>query len=167
MAFNTIDPTQIEVGKAVRKELWDKTKDNQDDLDSRTSALEATGQKIVVFNDDFVGLSQYANGGALEQMFVYEAPLDISLITAEITVISEGVSGTTEADIRVGANRSSLSSVFSVRPSVAFGAGDEATSSNQIFAVTDVDEGQLIVFDFLTLQSQSGRVHVKILAEPR
>jgi len=167
MAFVTHDPSQLEVGKAVRKELWDKTKDNEDDLDSRVSALEASGQKIVIINDDIVNLAQYANGNALEGLVVYEAPLDLSLITAEITVSTAGTSGTVEADVRTGPNRTTLSSVFSTRPSVDFSAGDDAVSTNQVFAVTDIDEGELIVFDILTLQQAMGRLQVKILAEPR
>lgn len=167
MAFVAIDPTQIEVGKAVRKELWTKTKDNLDDLDTRLTAQESVGEKIVIINSDIVNLAQYANGSTLNALFVYEAPLDLNLITCELTVSTAGTSGAVEGDIRIGPNRTTLSSVFSTRPSVDFSAGDDATSNNQVFAVTEVDEGELIVFDILTIQQAMGRLHVKILGEPR
>ena len=49
MAFVTIPSTLIEVGKAVKKELFQTIKDNLDDHESRISGLAGGANKIQVF----------------------------------------------------------------------------------------------------------------------
>lgn len=58
MAYTTIPTADIVVGKPVKKDLWQKTKDNLDDHESRISALASSANKIVVFDKyiDFADL---------------------------------------------------------------------------------------------------------------
>lgn len=50
MAFSTLPDALIQVGRAVKREIFANLKNNDDDMDSRLSALEAGANKIVVFD---------------------------------------------------------------------------------------------------------------------
>lgn len=50
MAFSTIPAALIQVGKATIKNLWQTTKDNLDDHETRVTSLEAGANKILVFD---------------------------------------------------------------------------------------------------------------------
>lgn len=52
MAFTTIPSSIIQVGKAIKKEIFDLLKGNLDDLDSRVSSLEVSGGSVFIFNGD-------------------------------------------------------------------------------------------------------------------
>ena len=166
MAFIPLNSSQIEAGKAVRKELWQVTKDNFDDLNSRTTAIENVTQKIVVFNGPVLNIGQYAGSTALEQIFFYRAPLNLNIVEFQLYQRNAGASGTLEADLKIGNDMSSLSSIMTVRPSILASAGDDVFSTNQLFATQAVSEGQFISLDFTLIQEGQGRVQVLILGEP-
>ena len=52
MAYVTIPSTSIEVGDALKKELFDLIKDNLDDHETRIQTLSGGSGKIIVFNDE-------------------------------------------------------------------------------------------------------------------
>lgn len=166
MAFNTIDPTLIEVSKPTRKEIFQLTKDNFDDHESRIAAAEATGAKVEVLNCMVANLAQYANGNTLEQVFAWKAPANTNIITAEVTVIRAGLSGVMEFDVRKGAAIDTTVSMMSTLPSVDFSAGDNALSVNAVFADNSILEGQFLVIDVTQIQAGMGRVHIRVIGEP-
>ena len=58
MAFTTLDSADLAVGKPTKKSLFDQIKTNQDDHETRISALASGANKVVVFeqNIDFADL---------------------------------------------------------------------------------------------------------------
>lgn len=163
-SFVAIDSSQIEVGDPVTKELWDKTKCNFDDLDSRTTALETLGSKIIVDNTSWAGLIQ-VSGGALTHLASFEAAQDMRIITAKIRQFCAGSSGVTEIDIRKGTSEPGATTIFSVRPRLLSGDGDNAQDGGTIIS-PNVLQGELIILDFTQIQINTGKVQVTIIGEP-
>jgi len=166
MAFISIANSFITVGRAIKRELWLLVKDDLDDLDTRQTAIEAVTQKIVVIDEIFLGLSQYAGTTALTEVISFRAPLDFNLITFEVTQVTAGTSGNLEMDLKVGASHASLVSYMTTRPLLSFSAGNNAISSNQLFSQTLVNEGEYITIDITSIQVGQRRVQVLILGEP-
>lgn len=166
MAYTTIPSSQIQVGEPVRKELWQTTKDDLDDLDSRTAALEAAGATESIMDEYIVNLGQYSQGGSTGVIASIRIKQDFNLTEARIHVIRNGTSGTIEMDVKKGNDLASLSSMMSTKPSVGFGAGDNADSTNQIFSTNLIQEGQFLAVEFTQLQAGIGPIHIQILGEP-
>lgn len=166
MAFDPIDNVNIEVGKPVKKELWQKTKDNFDDLDSRIAALEASGSIFEVFNTPILNIAQYADAGVTGIILWKFVPFDMDLIEGQIYVVKAGSSGTIEMDIQKGADIGSLTSMMSTQPSLAFGDGDNVASTNQVFADSSLSEGEIVAIEFTQIQTGVGAIHVNVLGEP-
>ena len=61
MAFKQLNNSDIEVGKPTKKSLFKTIKDNFDDHESRLSALSASANKIVMF-DEFINLTDLGIG---------------------------------------------------------------------------------------------------------
>lgn len=167
MAFNTLDPTQFEVGRPVRKELWQTVKDNEDDHNNRLNALETVASRVPIFNFPVTTLAQLSNATSIGVLSLYRANQNLSLVQGQLEVIRAGVSGVTTMDVLVGNDVDSLVSVFSVKPQLDFSEGDNARSVNQIFSLSSVNEGQLIALTFDTIQIGMGPIAVNVLAEPR
>lgn len=167
MAYIPINNSQIQVGKAVRKELWQITKDNLDDLDERSTALESVTQKIQIYNETVFGLGQLGGTTSIGVIHTIRAPLDLNIIQAQFEVIRAGESGSTTMDVLIGPNIDSLVSIFSQKPIVSFSDGNNYQSINQIIATSEVDEGQMIAVKFDTIQIGMGPIAINILGEPR
>lgn len=52
MAFNSINDTEIEVGKPIKKSILQKVKDNFDDHEGRLNAIQVSSGIIDIFNDN-------------------------------------------------------------------------------------------------------------------
>jgi len=74
--------------------------------------------KVIVIDNLVAGLGQYAGGSTLDELFIFRAPNTFTLITAEITQLGAGVSGTLEVDVLKGTSLSAMSTVFSTKPSL-------------------------------------------------
>lgn len=166
MAFVSISAALLQVGKAIKAEWLNIWKINFDDLDSRQTALESVTQRVVIFDNLIIGLGQYPGASNLEQFASYRCPLDLNIISFEITQLEAGSAGTLEMDLKTGVSHASLSSIMTTKPSLSFSAGDNATSVNQVFAVTAVSEGDYITLDVTQIQTGMGRCQVTVLAEP-
>ncbi len=60
MAYTTIDPNSIEVGDALRAELFTLIKTNLDDLDARVNLVSLGAAKIDVFNFQLLNGSNFS-----------------------------------------------------------------------------------------------------------
>jgi hypothetical protein len=68
MAFTSIPSAWIQAGKNVIKPLFEYIKNNFDDHESRISAFESAGNKIIIFND-MVDFSNAARSGDIRLSF--------------------------------------------------------------------------------------------------
>lgn len=100
------------------------------------------------------------NAFEMRRLFRVNAALTIS--TAEITTLIAGSSGTLEVDILKGSALSSMSSIFTTRPSVAQSSGNYTTSINQ-----SITSGALVANDWvemriISLQSGQRNFHLNV-----
>lgn len=173
MAFNTLDPNDIIAGKPTKKSIFTTIKDNEDDLDGRVGALEAGAAKIDIFISEIANLGQYTNGGSLDRIMLFRASRDLTIVNAQIYVLSDSsgnppTGGTLEFDIRVGNDPGSLSTVFNTRPSTT-GTAEGSTNSSVDFIADGelINQSQWIALDITNLQTGQSRVMIDIFAEPR
>ncbi len=147
MAFATLNNVLIEVGKAIKKEIFQTLKDNQDDLQARLSIIEAGTSKVVIFN---FPVFNAASASKFTGLTYWRVPFDFSLLDAKIGIYTKGaLVGTLEMDIQKGATRdpAGMSSVFTTLPSLVMAAAaDYEDSAN---AVLDAGQQDLSTGDFL------------------
>jgi hypothetical protein len=130
MAFSTITSTQIEIGKAVKKELWDKVKANEDDLDSRLVAQESGGSVIELVNQDIINAS---SAGSLTGLFYYKATYDFTVTSVQVQIYEKGIisSGSVTLDVLKSATLGgTYTSVLSVLPTINFATASDYDSNS-------------------------------------
>lgn len=166
MAFATIPSGKIDVGDPITKDLWDAVKDNFDDHESRVNALEGGANKIVVFDFLVFNAAQYVSASTLEGIAIWRSPASFTLTAAQISNLTAGTSGTIEYDVKKSTTLGGVfTTVFSTKPSVAFGAGNDATSTNAVFSTTAVAQGDWLQLDISSFQSPQRRFHVLFYGE--
>lgn len=150
MAFSSISSLVIAVGSAIKKELFDKIKNNFDDLDARLNQIETTSNKIQVIKFDVINASSFSTATGL---YFYEADVPFTITSAYLRIFEVGSkTGSIEVDIlrsSTDLDDSSFNSIFTTKPSVNYStASDYDMSVNQVF-----DPGQISVSagDFLKL----------------
>lgn len=160
MAFNSLPDSLIQVGKAITRTLF-KTyiKDNLDDLNTRTLALEGSVNKIVIFDEIVINAATLESGGTITGLDVYRVPSDFQLTDAKIFIFQKGsLTGTLEMDIKKSSTPdfTSATSVFTTQPSIDYAsASDYDESNNTVFNVgaQSVVEGEFLRFDITELPS--------------
>jgi len=175
MAYTTIPAADIEIGKPVKKSLFQTIKDNEDDHESRIADLTAGANKVIVFTFEMLGLKQYANmTGELTRVALFKASRDFSIVNAQIYVLHGGANGdvaptggTLEIDIKKGTTLGALNTIFTVKPSVTtFGDGDTNGSVTFVPNGEVVDQGDWLQLDITNLQDNQTRIFVDVYAEP-
>lgn len=142
MAFSAITTAQIAVGEPTAKDLFQKSKDNFDDHESRITTLELSAQSFRPITFEFVGQSLIGDNQLVERI-----NFGMTILSARIFLIDSGSSGTLTIDIEKSTNGGgSWASIFSTLPSIASGAGDYSLSTNQVFSIspTEFDAGDLM-----------------------
>jgi phosphoglucomutase len=150
MAFNSILSAAIQVGKAIKKELWDTVKDNFDDHESRLNLIETNTQKVPVFEFLVLNSASFQTATGLNY---FEATTSFTLTEAYIRIFEVGsLTGDFEIDIKKSTtdlDSGSFVSVFTTKPKVDLDtASDYDASTNQVF-----DNGQITISpgDYLRL----------------
>ena len=144
MAYTPLTSTEIEVGKATKKELFTKIQNNEDDFNTRIGNLEGSAAKVIVFNEPVLNSTP---ADTLTNFVWYRAEFAFSLIDAKV-IAGEigGRTGDLEMDVLISPTRdpSSGVSVFTTKPSIDYGlASDYDESSNAVFDTNNkvVDTG--------------------------
>ena len=164
MAYSSVDATRIVAGKPVRADDILGLRNNQEDLNTRVTAVEGVIVKVQVFNETIHNLE--FNGGSTITGFAYwRAPSAFTLTSATITQVTAGSAGTMEIDIQKGSSVSSMSTVFSTKPSLAYTAGNAATSSNAVFSSASVSANDFLRLDLTSIQTGIGTLIITIYGE--
>lgn len=175
MAFNPIDQNDIEVGKPVKQDLFQTTKDNFDDHEARIASLAQSAAKVEVFIGELSNLQQYSpNNATLQRVGLIRASRNFRIINAQIYVLHGGVNqdvaptaGTLEIDVLKGTDLQTLNSIFSIRPAVTtFAEGDTNATVGFVPSGEIIDQGDWIQLDITSLQTGQTRIFVDIFAEP-
>jgi len=151
MAFTTIDPNSIEVGDALRKELFDLIKDNFDDHESRLNSLALSAGKVEIFLFDLVNGSNFSTATGLAY---YQAIETFTITNAAIRIYTKGsLTGAVEIDIKKSTtdmDNASFTTIFTTKPKVTYsGASDYDTSTNQVFnsGQININPGDILRLD--------------------
>ena len=172
MAFSTLPSALIAVGRAIRKEIFQTLKDNQDDLQSRLLTVEGAANKVVIF--DFPVLNA-SSAVSLTGLTDWEAPFSFNLLSAEVGIYEKGgiTAGTLEIDIRKNTSRSDtgMTSVFTTRPSLDLStASDYDNSTNAVLVAGQipVSTGDVLRLDVTSLPTTGGtlgKFFIKFIGE--
>jgi len=165
MAFSSISSLAIAVGSAIKKELWDKVKNNMDDLDARLNNVEGSSSKIPIIKFFVLNGSEFSTGTGL---YYWESNDKFTITSAYVQIFEKGsLTGTFEVDIKkstTNLNSTSFTTIFTTKPSLNFSSiSDYAKSTNQVFDPTKVAmvSGNLLRFDIT--QMPVGSVMSKFL----
>jgi hypothetical protein len=146
MAFTSLTLSLLAAGKAITQDLWTKVKDNFDDHESRISSLEATTSSFMPLTWSVDGdYSTIMVSGLAEGIDrVHRLPFAITVLNCRLLIRTPGNSGTTQINVQYKRGGGAWTSIFSTKPSVAFGVGSYAQSSNQVITTTALLAGDLI-----------------------
>jgi len=175
MAFITIPSTLIEVGKAIKKELFDLIKDNFDDHESRINGIELGANKVEVFNFEVMGFVNNYTALELTQIGTHRAPSDFTLIEAKITLMngSSGVTSSTSGVLSIDVQRSidngsTWNTILSGLPEIADGinaTGSESASVVFISGGEDISQDDLIRVNVATKKDTQGSFLITVYGE--
>ncbi len=98
MAFVNIVSSLYEVGKAIKKDLFEKIVLNQADINTRTQTLEQGASKVVIWDDRVILTNP---GASLTGWDLWKAPAEFTLLDAKVGIFLEsGISGILEMDVQ-------------------------------------------------------------------
>jgi hypothetical protein len=169
MAFTTINPSEIDVGDPLKKDLFDKIKNSLDDLNARQLATESGISRVDVFDGPvLIGAFAVTATGILHAV----ASRAFTLTECRIRIFEKnGISsGTLEVDVKKNTtfNDTGMSSVFTTRPSINFAtAADYDFSTNQVFDGTkiDIDPDDVLRIDITSLPTGLGKFYLQFYGE--
>jgi hypothetical protein len=99
MAYDPLLNSEIEAGDPVKKELFEKIKNNEDDLNTRLDAVEQTST-ISMFNIKFGGdINNYTVDEIGSRIPVHRTALDGTIVSFVVTLLTDSTSGTLELEI--------------------------------------------------------------------
>ncbi len=154
MVYDDIDSSEIEAGDPVKQELFNKIKENFTNHESRLVAVES-GVTTAFMDWPWNVWGDYSDVGIISQRMITRIPLNITISSGRLLVHTAGSSGTTEIDFLFKRGGGSWTSIFSTKPSVAFGAGSNAISSNSVLNLSNVSlqSGDLFRMDITAVQT--------------
>jgi hypothetical protein len=163
MAFTSITSTEIATGKPTTNDTWTTVKDNLDDHESRVIALEGgsavTYPPIILrFNGNMSFL------GATTNLIKTVTNFALTVTGVRVYVDVAGSSGTLTCDIKKSHSGGAYTSILTTLPSVAYGAGNDAVSTNAVLDSSKVDiaAGDILRLDTTTSQTDGFNFWVRI-----
>lgn len=171
MAFQVIDPNEIDVGDPIKKELFDKIKNSLDDHEGRIDELETGARKVGVFKFPVLNA---ASANSFTGIAYYRADENFTLTSGSIIIFEKGsLAGSLEIDLRKSVTNLddiSFTSVFTTRPKITMStAVDYEESSNQVFDNTkiQINEGDYLRLDVTQLPTNGviGKFIVNVYGE--
>jgi hypothetical protein len=153
MAYSTIDPTTIEVGDPIKKELFDKIKSNFDDHEARLLASEITASKITFIKFFLLNGSSFNSATGL---YFYQADQSFTITSATIRIFEKGSNtGAIQIDIKrstTDMDNASFTSIFTTKPKITYASAvDYETSTNQVFngSQININAGDILRLDII------------------
>lgn len=167
MSFIPLSENQIATGEPVSSNVQTQIKDNLDNLNSRVTTLEGGGSTVyppIILRVN----GTYGESGdlAIPATGLLKTTLNFNLTIAGVRLIIDqaGISGTTEIDLEYKRGVGSWTSIFSTKPSVAWDAGNDATSTNAILDAGEVNlqAGDLLRLNITSVQARAIGLMVRI-----
>lgn len=148
---------EIEIGKATKKELFDKLQGNDNDHEARILSAEAAGISAGPW-----GFHILNSGGVLDSAKIFEVAFDITITSVVLTVIKAGTAGTLEVDV-LSDQGGPFSTVLSGgNLTRADSDGDLTSVTSSGIATPDIDAGKFIRLDVKAVQTAMRDAIIKI-----
>lgn len=163
MAFVAFNNSEIAPSEPNKTELWQKTKDNFDDHETRINATEAATQ-----NFPPMGFVISGPGYVADDIKTIRVPFDITVLGARVTVVqTDGSGGSFTCDLQSN-NGGPFSSILNSVITLASGGGRGATATASGISTPSLNEGDLIRLDIDAVMTGSpDGFHVDIQYEAR
>ncbi len=159
MSFTPITTGEIASGEPVASTTQTKIKENFDDHESRLGVVETAS---VTFVPIILGV----NGVPFVMDGVLKTTTNFSLTVTGIRILVDqaGSAGTLEIDVQRKRGVGAWESIFTVLPSIAYTAGDDALSSAGTLDVdvVDVEAGDILRLDITSIQTDMRNFLVRI-----
>ena len=147
MAFESIPDALINVGKAVKKRLFQLTKDNFDDHESRINGLESGAGKIQVFNFEVMGFINNYTVQELVQIGTFRAPSNLILTEVKLTLLNGSSSPSTspEGVLSIDVQKSidnglNWNSILAQQPQIADSINATGAESDDVIFITNGED---------------------------
>ena len=99
MAYTALDPSDIEVGKPTKKEIFDQIRTNQESFNTDIEGLKQTAT-FDIFDIKFGGdISNYSESEITERVPVFKAPVAATIVSFVVTLLTVSTSGTLEFEL--------------------------------------------------------------------
>jgi hypothetical protein len=163
MAYSDLTAQEVETGKPVTATMLDKVKENFSDHENRLQDLEGgvtSSPPCIILRIN----GPYSDFGAMTGYLETTININIRLTGARLIIATAGSSGTTTADLKYSRAGGAFTTVFDTLPSVAFGAGNYAVSSNAVLDATDKDlqAGDILRLDLTTVQAAANSCFLRL-----
>lgn len=159
MAYNAISSLLIQAGKALKQELMSLVKDNFDDHESRLTTVEGV---VNVYRPIRFRVTNYEEFVPATEVDVERIPFAMTLQGVRLLVLDAGSAGTVEVNLEYKRGGGAWTNILTTNPSVAFGAGDYALSSNGVLSVTSLQAGDLLRLNIVTAQTGNEEIIVYV-----
>ena len=156
------------VGDPLKKDDWDKVKDNFDDHESRIASNESQAAKIIVYDSD---VKLGASAASVTGLIHYKAIQAFTVTTVEIQIFSKGpiVSGILEIDVKKNTTPDDIgmTSIMTTLPSVDFSTASDYDTSSGILSVAeqDIAVDGFLRFDITSLPVGLGSFRILVYGE--
>lgn len=156
MAFIEIPPALIEVGKALKKEIFDAIKASLDDHENRINSLAVGASPIVVFDNTILNAS---SAGSLTGLNYFRAASGFNISLVQLEIFEKGgiTSGILSIDVKKGSSLdgTGMTSVLTVQPSIDFSiASDYDVATGTLDTLNQsVLQGDVLRLDVTSLPS--------------
>lgn len=163
MSYSAITTQEVTTGEPTSAAMLLKVKDNLHSHELRLQDLEggdaSSPAPITLSFEGSYGVS-YLDSGKGKMAINF----DLRITGVRLYIDKCGVSGTTDVDVKFKRGVGAWTSILSTRPSVAFGAGDDAVSSNAVINTSndDLEAGDLICFDVVTSQIKGKNFFIRL-----
>jgi hypothetical protein len=154
MAFISIPSSLIQVGKAVKKSLFQLTKDNFDDLESRLSAVEVTGTFVEIADETVYSATTAAT---LTGVLFYKAKQNVRVTKVQIQIFEKGSisSGLLTVDLKKNStlNPVGFASILTTQASINFASDPDFTADDAVInsVLNDLSVGDFLRVDVTAL----------------
>lgn len=175
MAFTSISSSLIQVGKALKKELFDTIKDNFDDHESRINGIELGANKVEVFNFEVMGFINNYTSTELTQIGTHRATSDFTLIEVKLTLMNaaSGSTSTTSGVLSIDLQKSddngaTWATVLSGLPEIADGVNATGSESSSVVFVTggeDILQDDLLRVNVTSKKDTQGSFLITVYGE--
>ncbi len=175
MAFTTIPASWIEAGKAIKKQLLTRIKDNLDDHEERIDSLEAGANKVEVFNFEVMGYINNYTASELVQIGTFRAASDLTITEAKLVLMNStngstsSSSGYLSIDLEKSTdNGATWNTILVQQPTIEDGTTATGSESELVTFITggeDISEGDIIRVNVTNKKDTQGSFLISVYGD--